>query len=156
MTALPSLCLARTSSGFGLREEELGRCEAAGGSARSCSSFRQGRLPSRQDQDGIRFPSAESSSQVYKSQPPPPLLSVFPPTHTLFTVLFSWLQKSPLLSCSFSLPPSFFSLPCLSLSEGTGRQVDGRAVTVGYSQGRIKVKTQASPANGMWVVGGSV
>lgn len=117
-------CLLRPSAQPGL-EGGLGlrgggrRQEVPGtrpGDALSCGSVRQGRLPSRQD--GIRFHSAESSSQVYKSQPPPPLLSVFffPPT---FTVLFSWLQKSPLLASLGLLPPSFLSLPCVSLSEGT-------------------------------------
>lgn len=121
MTALPSLCLARTISGFGLPEEELGRCEAAGGSARSCSSFRQGRLPSRQDQDGIRFPSAESSSQVYKSQPPPPLLSVFPPhTHTFHCFVFLAAEIPP--PFLFLLSPSLLLFPALSVLERGHRQ----------------------------------
>ena len=53
------------------------------------------------------------------------------------------LFSSPL---PLSLPPSFLPLPCVSLSEGTGRQADVRAATVRCSQGRIKVRAPAGPA----------
>lgn len=56
----------------------------------------------------------------------------------------------PLLSSPLplSLPPSFLPLPCVSLSEGTGRQADVRAATVRCSQGRIRVRAPAGPAKG--------
>lgn len=55
----------------------------------------------------------------------------------------------PLLSSlPLSLPPSFLPLPCVSLSEGTGRQTDVRAATVRCSQGRIKVRAPAGSAKG--------
>lgn len=121
------------------------------GNALSCGSFSQGRLPSQQD--GIRFPSAESSSQVYKSQPPPPLPSVFfSPLLSLFCFLGCRNPPSFFLS-SLSLLPSFLSLACMSLNKGKGWQVDIRAVTVGWGQGRIKVRAQTIPTRGMGLGG---
>lgn len=93
----PSLCLAghRRASGVQGRWEEAGHTGPG----------KQRRLPSRQD--GIRFHSAESSSQVYKSQPPPPLLSVFFPPHFYCFVFLAAEIPPPCFSLSPFLPPSF-------------------------------------------------
>ena len=73
-------------------------------------------------------------------------LCFFPP---LSLFCFPGCRNPPsFVLLSLSLPPSFLLLPCVSLSEGTGRQADVRAATVGCSQGRIKVRAPAGPEKG--------
>lgn len=106
-------------------------CQARCALCTGLPSVREGFQADRMEL-AFRFHSTESkSSRVYKSQPPPPLLSVcvwFPPhTHPApsFTILFSWQQKSPLPSF---LPPPFLALRAL---ECTASQLEVRAETVG-------------------------
>lgn len=82
---------------------DCGRSKGAGpGDALSCGCLKWGRLPSQQD--GIRFHSTENSSQVYKSQSPPPLLCVcFFLSHFH---CFVFLAATPTLLPSHSLPSS--------------------------------------------------
>lgn len=92
-------------------------CQARCALCTGLPSVREGFQADRMEL-AFRFHSTESkSSRVYKSQPPPPLLSVcvwFPPTHTPPPVSpFCFLgSKNPHSLPSFPL----LSLPCVPLS----------------------------------------
>ncbi|XP_004864245.1 uncharacterized protein C14orf93 homolog isoform X3 [Heterocephalus glaber] len=54
-------------------------------------------------------------------------------------------EISPPVLLPLCLAPRFLSPPCVSLSEGTGNQLDVRAGTAQCDQARIKVRAQTAP-----------